>query len=110
MIEIESSRASFYSATILSLLCIFLFYRHIDQSVTLDHQTQQNINSTKNIELLKKMLEVKMIGMKKEEVTQFIQSDLTKDHLVKYEADSISIDNIVLKFKDQKLISIEYIN
>lgn len=110
MNQIKSGGVWFYLAIVISLICVFLIYRHIDQSVTLDHQKQQNISFVKSAELLKKMLEVKMMGMTKDEVAEFIQKNFTKEYLVKEESNSISIDNIVLTFKDQKLISVEDIN
>ena len=95
----------------LSILCAYLAYAAIDQSVSLDHAraAQATIRSERSI--LRELVLDMSKGVRREDIGTLLQMKYAKTHVVKGEAkDTVSVDTVILRFSDEKLNDVLFMN
>ena len=89
-------------------ICVFLLYSWIDTLVSLDYARQEQKYQREEIEVLQSLLLETGKRMSRSEIEQLVTKHFGKDHLIKKdEEDELSIDNVILKFKDNSLIEVK---
>ncbi|MCI0330405.1 MAG: hypothetical protein L0196_05555 [candidate division Zixibacteria bacterium] len=96
---------------ILIVICIFLFYSLIDQSVSLDYAHQDQIYKSQEIKVLRSLLLETGKGMSRSDIEALVTRKIGKDKVKKEEQDELWIEGgIVLKFKGDSLVEVRSLN
>lgn len=98
------------AAAALSLLCVYLGYRVLDLSISLDHAHTGRRSADKEREVLQKLTLDLGKGTKRDAIEKMLAA-YAQGHVVKAEgADTIFIDGVGLKFRDNELIGITFMS
>lgn len=102
------------SITISALLivCTFLGYSWVNALVTVDHAWKEAEWRGKKIEVLKDLLQETGKHTTRRDLLQFINmrfKDKSK-HLVKEDKDSITVDDVIIKFNGESFSGVKFIN
>ena len=81
----------------------------IDQMITYDHTSQEYKYQRENLFLVKKLLLDFSKNITKEEILTILENTYSK-HLIKAEDGLLFVDGVGLKFEENKLTEITYMN
>ncbi len=96
---------------ILIVVCIFLLYAWIDARVTIDHAWRVIDWERNDKEVLRALFQETGKHMSRSELKQLVTKHFGKDHLIKEDTqDKLSVDNIILKFDDESLSKVMFID
>ena len=94
----------------LGALCLYLVYSVVDQSVALDHARAAQRSLEEDRAVLRKLTLDLAKAAKRDEVEAVLATEYAQGHIVKREADTIFVDGVGLRFRDDELVGIVFMN
>lgn len=99
----------FISLAIIIVTNFFWLYSFINRSVTYDHLQQETTHLKENINLMKGLMVDFSRSIDKEKIVTVLTKEYS-NQIIKEEDEVLFVDNIGLKFENNKLTSIIFMN
>ncbi len=91
-------------------LCLYLAYRVVGQSVSLDHARAVQRSLEKDHAVLRKLTLDLARTTRRDELEILLAKWYAQDHIVKAEGDTVFVDGVGLRFRGNELVGIVFMS
>ena len=94
----------------LAILCLYLAYHVVDQSVSLEHARASQRSLQEERDLLRKLTFDSLKAVKRVELESLLAARYSQSHVVRRESDVIFVDEVGLRFRGDELVEIVFMS
>lgn len=102
----RSHSALLIVCALLLLACADLAYRLLDTSISLDYAREEGRHNNGQIAVLSRLLEKAGGPLGRDGFERLLDRDFGSEYLIKKEENEISVDQIILRFDGNALVSV----